>query len=73
MARLPSLRALAFNGGKAFQIGRRVCGDGDVTLVPLPSSSAAYCAMGFEDKLKRWLRLKRFLASGLLGDHVAAT
>jgi TDG/mug DNA glycosylase family protein len=71
MARLPSLKALAFNGGKAFQIGRRLCGHADVTLVPLPSSSAAYCAMSFEEKLKRWLSLKQFLANGLLGDHVA--
>jgi TDG/mug DNA glycosylase family protein len=64
VAGLPLLRALAFNGGRAFQIGRRLGVHRDVTLLPLPSSSAAYCAMPFEKKLEKWLRLQQFLPSG---------
>jgi double-stranded uracil-DNA glycosylase len=61
---LPALRALAFNGGKAFQIGRRLGGHGDLTLLPLPSSSAAYCAMPFARKAEAWRELMRFLQRG---------
>jgi hypoxanthine-DNA glycosylase len=53
--RFPSLRTLAFNGGKAYQIGRKqLAANNDVQLIPLPSSSAAYCAMPFEEKRTRW-------------------
>jgi hypoxanthine-DNA glycosylase len=63
LGRFPSLRALAFNGGKALAIGRRQLGETTrVALVPLPSSSAAYCAMPFETKLKRWAELRSHLA-----------
>lgn len=62
IGRLPSLRALAFNGGKALEIGRRQLQGSKVTLVPLPSSSAAYCAMPFETKLTRWAELRSLLA-----------
>lgn len=63
--RFPSVRALAFNGGKALAIGRRQVQDRPhVTLVPLPSSSAAYCAIPFEAKLSRWLQLRSLLAAG---------
>jgi TDG/mug DNA glycosylase family protein len=58
---LPSLKALAFNGGRAFQIGQCLGGHHDVTLVPLPSSSAAYCAMSFDRKLEKWRQLAQFL------------
>jgi TDG/mug DNA glycosylase family protein len=58
---LPLLKALAFNGGRAFQIGRRLSGHDDLALLPLPSSSAAYCAMPFEKKLEKWLQLAQFL------------
>ena len=58
----PSLCALAFNGGKAFQIGQRQLPSAtEMTLVPLPSSSAAYCAMPFETKLTRWRELRALL------------
>lgn len=62
LARLPALRALAFNGGKALAIGRRQIHDGRIPLIPLPSSSAAYCAMSFEAKLTRWTGLRSLLA-----------
>jgi double-stranded uracil-DNA glycosylase len=61
-ARLPSLRALAFNGGKSFKLGRKQLGDaGPYSLLPLPSSSAAYCAMSFDRKAAEWMRLRVFL------------
>src|ERR1700761_7074446 len=47
MENLPGLKALAFNGGKAFQIGQRLGGREGVARLALPSSSAAYCAMSF--------------------------
>lgn len=59
--RLPSLRALAFNGGKALAIGRGQLEGTSIALVPLPSSSAAYCAMSFETKLARWAALRSLL------------
>lgn len=58
LADLPLVRALAFNGGKAFKIGQRQLANvHGVTLIPLPSSSAAYCAMPFEAKAARWRAL----------------
>ena len=62
VARLPSLQAIAFNGGKASALGRKVLGDTEVgALVTLPSSSPAH-AIPFERKLSAWLELKAFLA-----------
>lgn len=61
LAGLPELRAVAFNGGKAFAIGRRtLAGEARVELVPLPSSSPAHTAP-FERKLEQWMALRRFL------------
>jgi len=65
VAGLPSLKALAFNGGKAFQIGRRLHGHAALAQFPLPSSSAAFCAMPFETKLVAWRDLAQFLPRGL--------
>ncbi len=63
--RLPKLRAFAFNGAKAYQIGRRqMRGAPAPTLIPLPSSSAAYCAMSLETKQSRWLTLQHNLRAG---------
>ena len=39
LPRLPSLKALAFNGSKAFNIGRRLGGHADFLLVPLPPAA----------------------------------
>jgi hypoxanthine-DNA glycosylase len=58
---LPSLRALAFNGGAAFKIGVRQLGDDTpVELVALPSSSGAH-AVGIAAKQPAWNRLRAYL------------
>lgn len=64
-AELPNLRAIAFNGGKAAAIGRKQWGrdDGAITLVDLPSSSAAYCSISFDAKQAQWLALKSHTGS----------
>ena len=56
VASLPRLRAVAFNGRKAGQEGRKLLADGanDITLIDLPSSSPAYAAMPLEEKKSRW-------------------
>ena len=59
--RLPSLRAIAFNGGTAARIGRGQVSGGRYALIDLPSSSAAYAAMPFAEKCERWLVLRDFL------------
>jgi double-stranded uracil-DNA glycosylase len=61
---LPSLRAVGFNGRKAFEIGRRqLRGNGAAARqIQLPSSSAAYCAMSFASKREAWLGLRPFLS-----------
>jgi hypoxanthine-DNA glycosylase len=60
-ATLPELRAIGFNGGKSAAIGRaQLARRPDLSLVDLPSSSPAY-TRPFEEKLERWLELRRFL------------
>jgi TDG/mug DNA glycosylase family protein len=60
-AALQELRAIGFNGGKSAAIGSaQLTGRPDLSLVALPSSSPAY-TLAFEDKLERWLELRRFL------------
>jgi double-stranded uracil-DNA glycosylase len=64
-ATLPNLRAIAFNGAKAAQIGRKQLGDDyRLPLIILPSSSPAH-AIAFERKEAEWLKLKPFLADAL--------
>jgi hypoxanthine-DNA glycosylase len=60
---LPSLRALAFNGGKALAIGTRALGIAGPTVarVALPSSSPLH-TVGLPAKLPAWLALRRFLS-----------
>lgn len=61
-ANLPALRAVAFNGGKAAALGRRILADRtDLTLLALPSSSPAH-TVGFDRKREAW---------GVLGDYLA--
>lgn len=60
---LPNLRAIAFNGGTASRIGRGQVNGQRLTLVDLPSSSAAYAAMPFAEKRARWMVLRGFLPS----------
>ena len=59
---LPALRALAFNGGKAAQIGRRQFPDGAAGphLLTLPSSSPAH-AVPLTKKLAAWAQLRTWL------------
>lgn len=59
-AGLPELRAVAFNGGKAAQLGEPLLAGAPVERVRLPSSSPAH-AVTFERKAEAWLRLRRFL------------
>jgi hypoxanthine-DNA glycosylase len=60
---LPRLRAVAFNGGAAAKAGTRLLGARAerLALVPLPSSSPAHAAMGFEAKREAWLMLRNYL------------
>lgn len=59
--RLPRLRAVAFNGGKAATLGRRILGERpDLTLIDLPSSSPAL-AKSFAWKAESWAVLAAFL------------
>ena len=64
VARLPRLRAIGFNGGKPAKIGRQQLGtcSTEPVLIDLPSSSSAYAAMLFEEKLARWQVLAGYLA-----------
>lgn len=61
---LPNLRAVAFNGGAAAKAGTRLLASraDRLQLVPLPSSSPAHAAMGFEAKRAAWLGLQAWLA-----------
>jgi TDG/mug DNA glycosylase family protein len=61
-ASLPDLRAIAFNGAKAAQIGlRQLAPDAGPALITLPSSSPAHASVGFAQKQAAWLALKPFL------------
>ena len=58
---LPNLRAVAFNGGLAAKLGRRILSDLDsIALVDLPSSSPAY-AISLSAKADSWAILGKFL------------
>ena len=58
----PELIAIAFNGTAAATIGRRLIGEpGGLTLIDLPSSSAANTA-AVAAKLSAWSRLAQFCA-----------
>lgn len=61
-ATLPSLRALAFNGGTSTKIGMRMMAGSDLALIGLPSSSPAYASMRFEQKAQAWEALRAYLA-----------
>ncbi len=59
LARLPALRAVAFNGKTAALHGRRQLGDGSgVTLIDLPSSSGAYASLSRDAKRAAWTVLR---------------
>jgi hypoxanthine-DNA glycosylase len=60
VATLPRLQAIAFNGAKSAEIGRKALTGAGLDLIALPSSSPAY-TLAFEEKLRRWLELQRFI------------
>lgn len=53
---LPALRAIAFNGRKSAQTGRKLLGKSGAAwrLIDLPSSSPAYAAMPLAEKRRHW-------------------
>ena len=58
---LPELRAVAFNGGLAARLGRRILGNhADLVLLDLPSSSPAH-ARPLAEKAARWAALSDFV------------
>lgn len=59
LARLPALHTIGFNGGTAAKIGEKALGDlaKRYRIVRLPSSSPAYAAMRYVDKLTVWKTL----------------
>ncbi len=61
IAKLPSLRAIGFNGATAARTGRRALPGSPPALIDLPSSSPAHAAMSFADKRTRWLTLHAYL------------
>ncbi len=62
---LPDLRAVAFNGRMAADVGRRQLTGTAFSLIDLPSSSPANAAIPLAEKQRRWLALKDFLAPDL--------
>lgn len=60
IAKLPQLRAIAFNGATAARVGRQTGLPLGIKLLDLPSSSPAY-TMKFADKLLRWHCLNEYL------------
>ncbi|MBT8144332.1 MAG: DNA-deoxyinosine glycosylase [Gammaproteobacteria bacterium] len=65
----PSIQAVFFNGGKAESLWQRlVIPRVPATLLPahqvrLPSTSPAYAAMSFEDKLAAWQQLLAYVTA----------
>ncbi len=63
VAMLPNLVAVAFNGGTAAKIGMQALAESraSLDLVKLPSSSPAYAAVRYAEKLIAWEALRRWL------------
>ncbi len=59
-ATLPALGAVAFNGAKSAEIGRKALAGSVYELIALPSSSPAY-TLPFEAKLAVWMELRGHL------------
>jgi double-stranded uracil-DNA glycosylase len=61
LQKLPTLKAVAFNGGTAFKMGMKNAQIfSHLEVVAMPSSSPAY-TLPFEDKLERWRILERYI------------
>jgi hypoxanthine-DNA glycosylase len=60
LASMPRLRTIGFNGGTAAKIGEKALGETArrYRIVRLPSSSPAYAAMCYRDKLAIWATLR---------------
>jgi hypoxanthine-DNA glycosylase len=63
-ARLPALRAIAFNRAMAARLGRRDLAGAGLTLLDLPSTSAAHASLGREGKLAAWRAISPYLDPG---------
>jgi len=64
----PELEAIAFNGGTASSIGRKLVGEGHhVELIDLPSSSPAN-TRPFAEKAAAWARLASFCGPASCAD-----
>lgn len=59
LAQLPALETIAFNGGTAGKIGLQALGEqaGRYRILLLPSSSPAYAALSYAQKLASWRQL----------------
>ena len=63
IAGLPELRAIAFNGGTAAAVGRRLVGSlHGAMMIDLPSSSAAF-TLPLAEKARDWSVLERYCRS----------
>ena len=64
VAELPSLAAVAFNGGTAAKIGVLALAESrpSLDLVRLPSSSPTYAAVPYAEKLRAWEALRKWLS-----------
>ena len=63
VARLPALKAVAFNGKTASVQGRRQIGnDTALTLIDLPSSSGANAMLSRDTKAELWRALRQWVA-----------
>jgi hypoxanthine-DNA glycosylase len=62
VATLPELRAVAFNGARSVAIGSALLAGSGLAPLPLPSSSPAYAAMPWQEKLRLWRAIGEFLA-----------
>ncbi|QCP48686.1 DNA-deoxyinosine glycosylase [Trinickia violacea] len=65
VAALPNLAAVVFNGGTAAKIGMQALADSRISLdlIKLPSSSPAYAAVPYAEKLRAWEALRKWLAA----------
>lgn len=63
VAALPNLVAVAFNGGAAAKMGMQALAESRVSLdlIKLPSSSPAYAALPYAQKLRAWEALRKWL------------
>ena len=64
VAGLPNLAAVAFNGGTAARIGMPALAESrlSLNLIKLPSSSPAYAAVPYAEKLMAWEALRKWLS-----------